>query len=249
MAGVVPPPAPSEDKLVVDEQLIAPDVYYFTGGTHHSVVVGFNDYVVVIDGPQGDERSEAVISEVKKLFFNKPIRYLVNTHAHFDHAGGIRAYAAEGATIITYQENKAYYEKVFAAPRTLNPDKLAQSKKKVVIEAVGEKRVLTDGTHEIDLYHIQNGGHTDSMLIAYLPKDRVLVEADLYTAPVPNPLAPPPDPKAPAPPVNPFTLNLVENLERLKLDPEWILGLHGREASKDELMKAAGKAVPESAKK
>jgi glyoxylase-like metal-dependent hydrolase (beta-lactamase superfamily II) len=251
IAGVVPPPAPSDAKPVVDEQLIAPDVYYFTGGTHHSVIVGFNDYVVVIEGPLNDDRSEAVISEVKKLFFNKPIRYLVNTHAHFDHLGGVRAYAAEGATILTLTANKAYYDKIFALPHTLNPDALAKTKpvKKPVIEAVTEKKVLTDGTHEIDLYRIQNSGHNDAMLIAYLPKDKVLVEADLYTAPVVNPAAPPPDPKAPAPPISPYTVSLVDNLERLKLDPEKILGLHGREATKEELMKAAGKPVAESAKK
>jgi glyoxylase-like metal-dependent hydrolase (beta-lactamase superfamily II) len=251
IAGVVPPPAPMENKPVVDEQLIAPDVYYFTGGTHHSVVIGFNDYTMVIEGPLDDDRSQAVISEVKKLFFNKPIRYLVNTHAHFDHLGGVRAYAAEGATIVTYQGNKAYYEKMLAMPHTLNPDKFAQAKpaKKVVVEPVAEKRVFMDSAHEVDLYHIQNSGHSETMLIAYLPKDKVLIEADLYTAPVIDPAAPPPDPKAPAPPISPYTVSLVDNLERLKLYPEKIFGLHGREATKEELMKAAGKPMPEQAKK
>ena len=101
----------------VDEQLIADDVYYFTGGTHHSVIVNFKDYVVVIEAPLDEARSDAVIGEVKKLYYNKPIRYVINTHAHFDHAGGLRTYAAEGATILTYQLNKPYYEKVFALPR------------------------------------------------------------------------------------------------------------------------------------
>ena len=115
----------AEPVFGVDEQLVADDVYYFTGGTHHSVIVNFNDYVVVIEAPLDEARSNAVISEVKKLYYNKPIRYLINTHAHFDHAGGIRTYAAEGATILTYQMNKPYYEKTFAMPRTLSPDKLA----------------------------------------------------------------------------------------------------------------------------
>ena len=217
----------------IDETLIADDVYYFTGGTHHSVIVGFNDYTVVIEGPLDEARSSAVISEVKKLFFNKPIRYLINTHAHFDHAGGIRTYAAEGATILTYQMNKPYYEKTFAMPRTLAPDKLAQSKKRAVIEAVTEKRVLTDGTHTIELYHVPNN-HNEGMLIAYLPKDKIVVEADLYTpgavgAPTPNP-------------VNPYTVALLDNLEKLKLDYEKVVGLHGRMATKDELLKAAGRA-------
>lgn len=216
----------------VDEQLVADDVYYFTGGTHHSVIVKFNDYVVVIEAPLDEARSTAVISEVKKLYYNTPIRYLVNTHAHFDHAGGIRTYAAEGATIVTYQMNKPYYEKTFAMPRTLQPDKLAQSKKKAVIETVPEKRVLTDGTHVIELYHVPNE-HNEGMLIAYLPKEKILVEADLFTPPAAGAAAPNPP--------SPYTLALVENLERLKLDYDKILPLHGRLTSKAELMKAVGK--------
>ena len=237
IAGIVPPALPPSDVgVIVDEQLIAPDVYYFTGGSHHSVIVGFNDYTVVIEAPLDEQRSEAVISEAKKLFFNKPIRYVINTHAHFDHAGGLRAYVAEGATIVTHQENKAYYEKVLALPRTLAPDKLAHSQNKLVLEGVTDKRVLTDGTHEIDLYHVEKSGHSGSMLIAYLPKDKVLVEADLYTTPD----APSGGAEAP---INPYTVSLVENLERLKLDPERIIGLHGREATRDELFRAAGRAV------
>jgi glyoxylase-like metal-dependent hydrolase (beta-lactamase superfamily II) len=226
---------------VVDEQLIAPDVYYFTGGTHHSVVLGFNDYVIVFEAPLNEERSSAVIREVKNLYFNKPIRYLINTHQHFDHAGGIRTYAADGATIVTYLDNKPYYEKAFAASRSLAPDKLSQSKKKALFEAVTEKRVITDGTHELDLYHIQNSGHDGDMLIGYLPKEKIVIEADLYTAPVVTPGAPAPAAGATAAPPNPYTVSLVDNLERLKLDYGRIIGLHGREATKDELLKAAGR--------
>lgn len=243
VAGVQPPgkdAAPQNPIFGVDEQLVAEDVYYFTGGTHHSVIVNFNDYVVVIEGPLDEARSSAVIGEVKKLYFNKPIRYLVNTHAHFDHAGGIRTYAAEGATILTYQMNKPYYEKTFALPRTLAPDKLSQSKKRAVIEAVGEKRVLTDGTRTIELYHVPNE-HNEGMLIAYLPKEKIVVEADLYNPGAAN--APTPNP------VSPYLLSLVENLDRLKLDYDKILGLHGRLATKDELMKAAGRAESKPAAK
>ncbi len=217
----------------IDETLLADDVYYFTGGTHHSVIVGFNDYVVVIEAPLDETRSGAVISEVKKLYFNKPIRYLINTHAHFDHAGGIRTYAAEGATILTYQMNKPYYEKTFALPRTLAPDRLLQSKKRAVIEAVGEKRVLTDGTHTIELYHVPNN-HNEGMLIAYLPKDKMVVEADLYT---PGAVG-----AAPPNPPSPYTVELLDYLNKMKLDYDKVVGLHGRMATKEELLKAAGRA-------
>jgi len=242
LTGVEPPKVePASNPIFgIDETLIADDVYYFTGGTHHSVIVGFNDYVVVIEAPLDESRSTAVISEVKKLYFNKPIKYLVNTHAHFDHAGGIRTYAAEGATILTYQINKPYYEKTFAMPRMLAPDKLLQSKKRAVIEAVGEKRVLTDGTHTIELYHVPNN-HNEGMLIAYLPKDRIIVEADLYNPPAAN--APPPNPPSP------YTIALLDYLDKMKFDYDKILGLHGRLATKDELLKAAGRAPAEPAKK
>jgi glyoxylase-like metal-dependent hydrolase (beta-lactamase superfamily II) len=173
---------------------------------------------------------------------------VINTHAHFDHAGGLRAYAAEGATILTYQLNKPYYEKVFALPRALNPDKLLQSKKRAAIEAVGEKKVLTDGAHTIELYHIPSG-HSDGMLIAYLPQDKVLVEADLYTPPAAAAPAGASTSASKDNPVNPYTLGLVENLDKLKLDYNKILPLHGRIATKDELMTAAGKPVAKPATK
>ena len=128
--------------------------------------------------------------------------------------------------------NKPYYEKTFAMPRTLSPDKLSQSKKRAIIEAVPEKRVLTDGTHTIELYHVPNN-HNEGMLIAYLPKEKILVEADLFTPPAAGA-------KPPSPP-SPYTLGLVENLDRLKLNYEKILPLHGRLTNKEELMKAIGK--------
>jgi glyoxylase-like metal-dependent hydrolase (beta-lactamase superfamily II) len=242
VAGVPPPKKEAVDNPIfgIDETLVADDVYYFTGGTHHSVILGFNDYVVVVEAPLDETRSSAVISEVKKLFFNKPIRYLVNTHAHFDHAGGIRTYAAEGATILTYQMNKPYYEKTFAMPRTLAPDKLSQSKKRAVIEAVPEKRVLTDGTHTLELYHVPNQ-HNEGMLIAYLPNAKIVIEADLYTPPAAG-SKPPETP-------SPYTVALLDNLEKLKLNYEKVVGLHGRVATKDELLAAAGRAPAKPAAK
>jgi glyoxylase-like metal-dependent hydrolase (beta-lactamase superfamily II) len=230
-AGVkdaAPPP------VRVESQKIAEGVWYLTGGSHHSVLVEFTDHVAVIEGPQNEERSVAVIGEVKKLVPTKPIRYLVNTHQHFDHSGGIRTYAAEGATIVTHQIYKPYYEKIFSNPRTLNPDKLAQSKKKAKIEAVVGQKVLFDKAgRELALHPIQGNPHNDGMLMAFLPKEGILIEADVFTPPAPN--APPP-----ATP-NPFTVNFHDNIERLKLDVRQIAPLHGRLATMDDLRKAIGK--------
>ena len=134
-----PPP------IKVDVAKLADGVYYFTGGTHHSVVIDQKDHIVVVEGPQSEERSLAVIAKVKETIPNKPIKYLINTHVHFDHSGGVRTYVDEGATIVTHQMNRPYYVQAWAAPRTISPDKLAQSKKMATFETFTDKHVLTDG--------------------------------------------------------------------------------------------------------
>src|SRR5262249_49504842 len=144
-----PPPA----AVATTSEKLGDGVYLILGG-YAAVAVDFKDYIVVIEGPQSEERASAIIAETKKLIPNKPIRYVVNTHAHFDHSSGIRTFMAEGATVITHQGNKAFLEKVGSLPHTLNPDKLAMSKKKPSIETMTEKKVLTDGNHVIELYHM-----------------------------------------------------------------------------------------------
>jgi glyoxylase-like metal-dependent hydrolase (beta-lactamase superfamily II) len=218
----------------VESQKIAEGVWYLTGGSHHSVLVEFKDHVAVIEGPQNEERSLAVIAEVKKLAPSKPIRYVVNTHQHFDHSGGLRTYAAEGATIVTHQIYKPYYEKVYGYPRTLNPDRLAREKKKAKVEGVVVQKVLFDkGGRELHLHHVKDNPHNDGILMAYLPQEGILIEADVFTPPAPN--APPPTTP------NPFSVNFYDNIQRLKLEVKQIAPLHGRLATLDDLRKAIGR--------
>jgi glyoxylase-like metal-dependent hydrolase (beta-lactamase superfamily II) len=213
-------------------------VYLITGG-YAAIAVDFKDSIVVIESGQSEARGLAVLAEAKKLFPGKPIKYVINTHSHIDHSSGLRAVVAEGATILTYQLNKAYLEKTLSLPHTLNPDTAQQSGKKPVIEAVGEKKVLTDGTHVIELYHMQNFGHHDGMLLAYLPKEKVLLEADGY-----NPQAATATP--PTPP-SPYTVSLADNITRLKLDVQRIVPVHlpadSRVITMAELRKWAGKST------
>ncbi|MES1196864.1 MAG: MBL fold metallo-hydrolase, partial [Steroidobacter sp.] len=110
-------------------------VYLITGG-YAAVAVDFKDHITVIEGGQNDQRSEAVINEVKRLIPNKPITQLVNTHAHFDHTGGVRAYIAEGATIITHESNINYLQKALSSPHTLSPDRLARNPRKATFTGV-----------------------------------------------------------------------------------------------------------------
>jgi hypothetical protein len=143
--------------------------------------------------------------------------------------GGLRACAAEGATIITDADNKAYYDKVWAMPHTLSPDHLAKTARKPIIELMTDKRVFTDGTRTLEIHHLQGSDHAATMLIGYLPQEKVLIEADVYT---PAPAG------APAGPVVRENVNLYENIERLKLDVQQITPLHGRLVSLDDLRRA-----------
>jgi glyoxylase-like metal-dependent hydrolase (beta-lactamase superfamily II) len=230
---IVVPDNVRQAAVAVKEQKVVDGVWYITGGTHHSVAVEMRDYVVVVEGPQNDERANAVIAEVKRLVPNKPIKYVVNSHHHFDHAGGLAAFVAEGVTVITHATNKAFFEQAFAAPRTVNPDKLAQSGKKASVESLNDKLVLQDATRTLEIYHIGGNPHADGLILAYLPKEKLLIEADAYTPAPPN--TPPP-----AQP-NPFSVNLHDNIGKLKLEVDRILPLHGRIVTLAELLSAIGR--------
>ena len=227
------PPAP----VTVTVEKLANGVYYLKGGTHHSLAIDQKDHIVVVEGPQNEERSLAVIAKAKETIPNKPIRYVINTHVHFDHSGGLRTYVDEGATIVTHQMNKPYYEQAWAAPHTLNPDKLAQSKKMATFETFTDKYVLTDGSRTIEVHQIAGGGHNDAFAMVYLPAEKILSEGDAYTPAAAD--APPP-----AMP-NPFSVNLNDNIQRLKLDVRQIAALHGpRLATMADLRTAIGQGAP-----
>jgi glyoxylase-like metal-dependent hydrolase (beta-lactamase superfamily II) len=225
------PAAPPAASPVPSEKL-GDGVYLLTGG-YVGVAIDFKDHITIIETGQSEARGLAVIAEAKKLIPGKPVKYVVNTHSHIDHSSGLRAAVAEGATILTHQANKAYLEKTLAVPHTLNPDKAQQNGKKPVVEGVGDKRVLTDGTHTVELYRLQNFGHHDAMLIAYLPKEKVVIEADGYN--------PQPATATPPNPPSPYTVSLVDNIRRLKLDTQRIVPIHypadNRVVTMDELTK------------
>lgn len=203
------PPAQSEK--------LGEGVYLITGG-YAVIAVDFKDHITLFESGQSDARAAAVIAEAKRVIPGKPIRYVVNTHSHFDHSGGLRAVSAEGATILTHKLNKAYLEKVLSRPRTLNPDVAQQQGKRPKVEGLGEKTVLSDGTHVVEVYHLTALPHHDGMLVAYFPKEKVLLEADAYN---PQPVG------SPRPnPVNPNNLILLDNIQRLHLDVQRIVPVH-----------------------
>jgi glyoxylase-like metal-dependent hydrolase (beta-lactamase superfamily II) len=189
--------------------------------------------VVLVEAPLNEQRGQAVLEAVKKTIPNKPIRYVVNTHDHFDHADGLRAVAAEGIPIITQTSNTYYFVKVFGMAHTIAWDRLTQTGKQATFEGVDDKRVLSDATRQLQLIRVSTD-HSDTMLVAYLPKEKILIEADLFNPPVAN--------AAPAP-VNPVTASFYDALQQLKLDVNQILPLHGRMVTMRELQTAVGKTA------
>ena len=169
------------EPVPVKSEKVADGVWYITGVNNNSALIEMKDYLIVVEAPHGEQRSLAVLGEVKKLVPNKPIKYLVNTHHHFDHASGVRTYAAEGVTIVTHEVNRPYFERAALNSWTLAPDRLAKSKKKPVFQTMGDNMVLTDGTRSVELYQIVGNPHHDGIIMAYLRKEKLLIEADVYT--------------------------------------------------------------------
>jgi glyoxylase-like metal-dependent hydrolase (beta-lactamase superfamily II) len=232
--NATPPP------VRVETQKIAEGVHYLTGGSHHSVVIEMRDHLVVVEAPLNAERSLALIAKLTEMIPGKPIRFVVNTHHHFDHSGGLKTFADRGATIVTHEINRAFYEKAWTGSRA-------------AFQTFTDKHVLTDGTRTIEVHRIANSPHHDGFAMVYLPAEKILIEADAYTPPpaTPPPTSaqgstaaptPPPAVAPQGPPISPTTLNLFENIQRLKLDVRQIAPLHGPGlATMDDLARAAGR--------
>jgi len=248
----------------VESQKLGDGLWLLGGGTHNSMLVEFRDFITVVEAPQNEARSLAVIEEANRLVPNKPIKYVINTHHHFDHAGGLRTYLSQGTTVITHESNKQYYLDIMfhPAPRELQPDRMSLyspmymiSRRPAPIETVANfggapgggagRYVITDGDRILEILHVQDmaydledqsyaqGNHSADMLIAYLPKEKILINADLYTPPAPG--APTPTPTA-------GMRTLYQNMRKQKLDVAQHVPVHGHVGSNAEFLKIVGAA-------
>ena len=223
---------PAPLRVTVDK--LADGVWYFGTPNARNWAVEFKDYIVVVEGIGSEARSLAVMDEIAKVIPNKPIRYVINTHAHYDHAGGLRTYPAKGATVVTHEMNKPFYERVWARPRTIAPDLLSKSPQPLKFETVGEKKVMTDGTKTIEIYHMVGSTHNVANLIVYMPNEKLIFWGDGYNPPAGN------DPRD-------FVrtpeqmIDLYRTITTLNLDVKTIAPAHGAGARPyDNLRKAIG---------
>jgi len=227
-----PAAAPNSEKLA--------EGVFRINGAYNALAVEMADHVVLFEpGPQNLQRARAVITETKRIFPNKPIRYGVISHHHLDHTQGLAEVVAEGITIVTPAVNRNYLVSAMSAPRTLAPDALAKSGRKPQVEGfVGDRRVFQDSTRTFEIHVIRALPHADGLVIGWLPKEKLLVYADMFnlptdaTGPVPNP-----------PVVG--TQVFAANMERLNLDAERIMSVHNlnpdRLTSRAELLKSLGR--------
>ncbi|MCP5117469.1 MAG: MBL fold metallo-hydrolase [bacterium] len=224
----------------VETRQLAEGVWLLGGGSHNSVAVEFRGFVAVVEAPLDEERSLAVIEEIVKLVPNKPIRFVVNTHAHYDHLGGLRTYLHIGATAITHQRNRVFYETELLThtPRTLAPDMVSlypptELDEGYTIEDVDEKYVLNDGSRQLEIFYVQGlNSHAEGMLMAYLPRERILIEADLFD--------PPP---AGLPPAEPSAVHKAfhRNVEQLGLEVMTIAPIHGLPVRWERFLEVVGR--------
>ena len=202
------------------------NIYTVNASGYNVLVVGFKDHVFVMEAPNGDNTSRQAIAEIKKLFPGKPIKYVAVTHHHDDHAGGIRTYIAESATLIGLPGEKTFFEKVSKSVFTIDPDSLTQNPQPLKWESIDKrKRVLTDGTTTVELIDIGPGGHTDEMLVAYLPNEKMIFQGDLINRPANN------DPAT----INDTTVHFAKWIDQSKLAVDRVIGVHGPPSTLAEL--------------
>jgi glyoxylase-like metal-dependent hydrolase (beta-lactamase superfamily II) len=202
-----PPPAPP----AVTAEPLGPGTYKISGN-YTSLAIDMGDHILVVESGQNDARGLAVMAAARQAIPNKPIRFVVNSHPHFDHAGGLAAAVAEGATILTHSNSEEVLERLLSGPRTLIGDSLSKvaNRRSNVVQGVGDRDVRR-GTNGkvVELHRIPNE-HSDGLLAVYLPAEKVVWSADITIV---NP--------------NPGQLDLVraaaETLDKLKLDyTTWI---------------------------
>jgi glyoxylase-like metal-dependent hydrolase (beta-lactamase superfamily II) len=220
---------------------LADGVWLLGGGSHNSVAVELKDFAVIIEAPLDDARTNAVIAETKRLIPGKEIRYVVNTHHHWAHSGGLRAAYAEGATIVTNEMNKEFYEKIMfmPQPRSLSPDRLSRFPFATTLPGPGrletyrERQAISDGDQSIISYHVEGFNHAGDMAIVYLPKSKILVSADMG----------PPAAGTPVANISPNSVALYNNIKRLKLDVSQHVPIHGNPSANADFESTVGPAA------
>jgi glyoxylase-like metal-dependent hydrolase (beta-lactamase superfamily II) len=222
--------SPAPPPVVVNLVELAPGVWRAEGGSHHSLVVEQTSQLVVVEAPQNAARFRAVLDTLKSRYPARPVGLVVNTHHHWDHAGGVRSALAAGLRLGTHQRNLAFIRGIAAARKTIQPDALSRRQTLPSIVAVSDSLIIGTGDRRVVLYELPTS-HVEGMLAAYVPSARLLFAADVLSPPVP-----------PAAPTLPAlgSGELAALVRRLGIPVERYAGAHGGVVSWTEVERAAG---------
>jgi glyoxylase-like metal-dependent hydrolase (beta-lactamase superfamily II) len=209
---------------------LAPGVFHVVGGSHNSLLVEMSDHLVMVDAPVSDAQSLWVVNTARQRFPGKPIRWLVLTHHHMDHAGGVRAILAEGAVLVVGQPAGDHFRRALAAPMTRNPDMKPMDFSQVAILEVPESHVMSDSRgRQVIAYAMHDNPHARGLLMVYVPDAKLGFVTDVWT----------PGPPLPDKP-NPALMSVVNTVKRAGIEPARFAGGHGSAADYASLTKLAG---------
>ncbi len=174
-AAAPPPPA-----ITVDVQAVGKGIWWLAGnGNAFSALFEFDDHMTLFETPTSEARSKAVIDKARTVVPGKPLTEVIVSHHHFDHTGGLRTAVAEGLTVISSKGNEGIFKEVTSRKATLKPDLLAKSGKTLKFRGVDDTLILKDNSMEVDIYHVIGDTHAPLLLMAYVPRDKILVQGDL----------------------------------------------------------------------
>ena len=207
------------------------DNIYGTTGAFDSLFIEFEDYVIVIGLTFNDDWALEQLSFIRETVGDKPVRFAIPTHHHQEHVGGMRTYINEGISIITTSRNRPYFDQVAHADYSLMPDTQARAPKEPVFEIVDDKRVFDDGNVRLELINIGPVGHSEDLYVAWLPNERIVFTADLFSFHTSLPLRVPEKYQA-------LAVNNYQALKKAGIEAKTILQTHGEAISIGDLEKA-----------
>lgn len=183
---------PTPPPITVTLVELAPNVWRAEGGSHHSLVVDQGARLLLVEAPLSALRMEAVLDTLRSRFPGKPVGLVINTHHHWDHAGGLRAVLAAGVPVVTHARNASFVRSIAAAPKTVRPDVLSRRlgparPRPPAISGLEDSLVVGTGDGQVVAYRLPTA-HAEGLLAVYVPAAKILFQSDVVNA-APNPPA------------------------------------------------------------
>lgn len=192
---------------------VSETVFHVVAFSHHSMVVEFPDFVAIIEGPYTEAQS-MTLERLIEDNIGKPVRYVIPTHPHYDHTGGLRALAAAGASVLTAAGHEDEIRAIIESPHSNPPDALALRVAAGVevgqVELFSGMTEISNGGQSLYLYEVETIPHVNPKVLAFVEADGILFQSDLFFG------GPGPDATA-----------LFNALQELELEVTQIVGGHG----------------------